>query len=169
MKWTPPPPLDLSLSAPMNRLILLSLLLLPGLASSATDEGKLAFEKACARCHVVTAQGQKKAKAAAKAPNSRRREPSVDLGPVVPMRTPDQLRAWLAGPNQIKPKTGCDTRLLPDGDRELLLTYLALSLHPTPPTREEQLRLQLKQDLAARQAQKQRQADEPSRRSQGKK
>lgn len=72
-------------------------------------------------------------------------------------------------PQPDQTQDGCDTRLLPDGDRELLLSYLALSLHPTPPTREEQLRLQLKQDLAARQAQKQRQADEPSRRSQGKK
>lgn len=151
----------------MNRLILLSLLLLPGLASSAADEGKLAFEKACARCHVVTAQGQKQAKA--KAPTTRKRGPSVDLGPIVPARTPDQLRTWVAGPNRVKPKTSCDTRLLPEDERELLLNYLALSLHPTPPTREEQLRQQFQQDLAARKAQKQRQANEPSRRSQGKK
>ncbi|WP_426756448.1 c-type cytochrome [Myxococcus sp. Y35] len=157
----------------MKRLSLLSLLLLPGLAAGAADEGKLAFEKACARCHTVTPQGQSKGKGkraqAAKPLPTEKRGRGTDLGPLIPKRTPEQLRTWIAAPNQVKPKTTCDTRLLPATDRDLLLSYLAHSLHPPPPSREELLRQQLKQDLAARRAQQLRKANDPSRRSQGKK
>ncbi|NVJ07686.1 c-type cytochrome [Myxococcus sp. AM001] len=165
-----PPPLELS--TPMKRLSLLSLLLLPGLAAGASDEGKLAFDKACAGCHTVTPQAQgngKRTKTAAKPIPTEKRGRGTDLGPLILKRTPEHLRAWIAGPNQVKRKTTCDTRLLPVNDRELLLTYLAQSIHPPPPSREELLREQLKQDLATRRAQKQRKAIDPSRRSQGKK
>ncbi len=93
----------------------------------------------------------------------------MDLAPLVQQRTPEQLRTWISGPHRINPKTNCDTRLLPDSDRELLLNYLAVSLHPPPPTREELLRQQLKNDLAARSEQKQRKANDAARRAQGKK
>ncbi len=155
----------------MKRLLLSSMLLLPGLALGASDEGKLAFEKACARCHTVTPQGQGGAKSAtaAKPALTRKRGGGKDLGPLVPQRTPEQLRTWIAGPTQVNPKTSCDTRLLPEEDRDRVLTYLALSLHPPPPPREELLRQQLKQDLEKRRVQKQRKAHDPSRNSQGKK
>ncbi|WP_434346568.1 c-type cytochrome [Myxococcus virescens] len=157
----------------MKRLSLLSLLLVPGLAVGAANEGKLAFDKACARCHVITPQAQggsgKNATAAKKPTPIKKRGRNIDLGPLVPQRTPEQLRTWIAGPTQLKPKTNCDTRLLPEADRDLLINYLAVSIHPTPPSREELLRQQLKEDLATSRAQKQRKANDSSRRSQGKK
>ncbi|WP_050989127.1 c-type cytochrome [Corallococcus macrosporus] len=156
----------------MKRLFLLSLLLLPGLAVGAADAGKLAFDKACAGCHTVTPQGKDKGKRAMKAARpipTERRGRGTDLGPLIPKRTPEQLRTWIAKPNQVKPKTTCDTRLLPADDRDLVLNYLAHSIHAPAPTREELLRQQLKQDLATRQAQKQRKANDPSRRSPRKK
>ena len=156
----------------MTRLLLLPLLLLPGLAVGAANEGKLAFEKACARCHSVspvTQDQQNKSSAASKIKPRQKRGRSMDLAPMVQQRTPEQLRTWIAGPHRLNPKTNCDTRLLPDSDRELLLNYLAVSLHPTPPTREDLLRQQLKKDLADRSAQKQRKANDAARRAQGKK
>ncbi|AKQ69725.1 hypothetical protein A176_006637 [Myxococcus hansupus] len=58
---------------------------------------------------------------------------------------------------------------MPDGDRELLLNYLAIGIHPPPPTREELLRQQFEKDLAASRDQKQRKANDAARRAQGKK
>ncbi|QDE94708.1 c-type cytochrome [Myxococcus xanthus] len=155
----------------MKRLSLLSLLLLPGLAAGATDEGKLAFDKACASCHTISlqSQGSGKTATAAKPAPAKQRGRGIDLGPLIPKRTPEQLRTWIASPTQVKPKTSCDTRLVRVDDRDLLLNYLAVSIHPPPPSREELLRQQFQQDLATRQAQQQRKANDPSRRSQGKK
>ncbi|MFP2959580.1 c-type cytochrome [Myxococcus sp. 1LA] len=158
----------------MKRLFLMSLLLLPGLAVGAVDDGKRSFDKACAGCHTITPQGQDKgkgqrSKSASRPIPTERRGRGTDLGPLIPKRTPEQLRTWVAKPNQVKPKTSCDTRLLPEADRDLVLNYLAQSIHAPAPTREELLRQQLKQDLATRQAQKLRKANDPSRRSKGKK
>ncbi|WIG94435.1 c-type cytochrome [Myxococcus sp. SDU36] len=155
----------------MKRLSLLSIILIPGLAVSATDEGKLAFEKACARCHTVTPQshGTGKSTTASKPAPPKTRTRAIDLGPLLSQRTPEQLRTWIAAPTQVNRKTNCDTRLLPEADRDLLFTFLALSIHPPPPQREETLRKQLQQDLEARRARKQRKAQDLSRPSQGKK
>ncbi|MFP2931220.1 hypothetical protein ACLESO_39725 [Pyxidicoccus sp. 3LG] len=145
----------------------LLMLSLPGLAS-AQDGGRTAFEKACAQCHTVSPPAQSSARKAMK--SNLRDEPvrGPDLGELVPKRSPEKLRAWIEAPNSVRKEARCDTRLLADGDLELVLGYLAISTQPPPPPREELLRQQLKKDLAERRAQKQRKAHNPSRPSQGK-
>ncbi|MCP3136538.1 c-type cytochrome [Pyxidicoccus xibeiensis] len=131
----------------MIRSPLLALLLLPCLAA-AEDGGEAAFAQACARCHTAGAT------------TPAQPSPGPHLDPLVRSRTPEQLRAWLRAPHQVRPETRCDTRLLDEGERDLLLSYLATVSQPPAPPREELLRQQLQQEQAERRARKQRRADE---------
>jgi cytochrome c len=139
----------------MTRKHLLALLLLPALAG-AEDGGESAFNTACARCHSAPPGSAKSAGA------------QSALGPALDAlltgRTPQQLRAWVRAPQQVRPDTRCDTRLLAAGDVDVLLSYLATRAQPPPPPRDELLRQQLQRDLAERRARKQRQPSDTARR-----
>lgn len=151
--------------SPLLTLVLLPLL--PGVAA-AQDGGRTAFDQACARCHTADVSTQKPA--ARKATKAARAEPvrGPKLSEMLSQRTPEQLRTWIQSPHGVRPETRCDTRLLAEGDLELVLGYLATSAQPPPPPREELLRRQFKKELSERRAQKQRKAQNPSRPPQGK-
>ncbi|NTX54975.1 cytochrome c family protein [Myxococcus sp. CA039A] len=159
----------------MKRLPLLALLLLPGLAA-ANPEGQSAFNNTCASCHTLTPQPSKSALKAQKAGHARVTTPArsplerrVEIGKLVKERSSAELRTWITAPSEVKKETRCDTRGMNPTDLDALVAYLKTSSRPPPLSRDDQLRQQLQNDLAARRAKQRLEARESSRPEQGKK
>lgn len=137
----------------MKRLHLLFLLLAPGIAS-AQASGQTAFNRACARCHVVQAPSVQ-AKKQSRGLTQPYAGAGPNLGEVMQRRSVEEVRTWIDDPTKVNPRTGCDTQRLAESEKNLLLQFLAVRSQPPPPSRDVMLEEEQRKGLARQREQSQ--------------
>ncbi len=136
------PPLPSSSPKLAARLAFAALALTASSALAAdVSRGHQAFTEACARCHAATPprDGERRWRTEPAAP---RPGSGPDLVDVLQDRNHALVRAFVRDPQQARPGTSCDTRLLDASRYEDLMAFLVSRTSPLPPPRLVRLQRQ---------------------------
>ncbi len=116
--------------------------------------GEKIYQARCSSCHAANFEGQ-----TLRVSNLQRPRGAPNLNAVAKRMPADKLRAWVAFPWNVNPKTSCDIRGLTEPQKDDVVTFVLALTKPMPKPEQERFKEDLDKVVAERAA---RRGQQPS-------